>query len=432
MNNYVTFPKRDFEKSVTFMSERLIYSEIERTKNEMVTALAEMIKIKAISPKAGGEGEYDRAEHLMELIEKFGFDKVQRYDAPDEHAKKGIRPNIVAILNGKSNKKLWIISHIDTVPEGDASLWNTDPFMPVIKDNKIYGRGTEDNGQAVIASLYAIGILKKLNIEPEYTVGLAFVSDEETGSKYGVNYLLEQKIFHKNDLILVPDHGEKDGLFIEVAEKSVLWLKITTHGKQVHASTPEEGINAHRYAMNFALELDKLLHSEFNDKDDLFKPPYSTFEPTKKEPNVANVNTIPGKDVIYFDNRVLPHYNLDDIISFANELTKEYPDVQIEIEPIEKNQAPPGTDPNSEIVQLLKKVLKKIKGKEPHVGGIGGSTCAAEFRERGYSAAVWETIDRMAHQPNEYAVIDNLIEDAKVFALMATTPIEAEKKGENK
>jgi len=410
------------------MSERLIYSEIERTKNEMVTALAEMIKIKAIAPDSGGEGEYDRAEHLMDVIEKFNFDKVQRYDAPDERAKNGVRPNIVAILDGKSKRKLWIISHIDTVPEGDITLWNTDPFMPVIKDNKIYGRGAEDNGQAVIASLYAIGILKRLNIEPEYTVGLAFVSDEEVGSKYGIKYLLEQNIFHKKDLILVPDHGEKDGLFIEIAEKSVLWLKITTYGKQVHASTPEEGVNAHRYGMNFALELDKLLHSEFGEKDELFRPPYSTFEPTKKEPNVANVNTIPGRDVIYFDCRILPKYNLDDIISFANELTKEFPDVKIEIEPVEKHQAPPGTDPNSDIVKLLKKVIKKVKGKEAQVGGIGGGTCAAEFREKGYNAVVWETIEGTAHQPNEYAVIDNILEDAKVFALTATTPLEEEKK----
>ncbi|MEM2118682.1 MAG: M20/M25/M40 family metallo-hydrolase, partial [Candidatus Bathyarchaeia archaeon] len=53
------------------------------------------------------------------------------------------------------------------------------------------------------------------------------------------------------------------------------------------------------------------------------------------------------------------------------------------------------------------------------VGGIGGGTCAAFFRKIGIPAAVWCTHDEMAHQPNEYAKIENMVNDAKVFALLS-------------
>jgi succinyl-diaminopimelate desuccinylase len=54
----------------------------------------------------------------------------------------------------------------------------------------------------------------------------------------------------------------------------------------------------------------------------------------------------------------------------------------------------------------------------PRVGGIGGGTCAAILRNEGLPAAVWATIDETAHQPNEYVVIKNLIEDTKVYAYL--------------
>ena len=66
------------------------------------------------------------------------------------------------------------------MPEGDISLWQTDPFEPVIKEGKIYGRGSEDNGQSIVSSLFAAKAIAKLDLTPKYTLCLAFVSDEET------------------------------------------------------------------------------------------------------------------------------------------------------------------------------------------------------------------------------------------------------------
>ena len=409
-----------------------VSQEIEKLRDEMVNALVELIRIPAISPDYGYEGEYDKAQKLLEIIKDWPFDKVEVYNAPDERAKNGVRPNILAYYygeKGEESRRLWILAHLDVVPPGDLSKWMvTEPFKPVVKDGKIYGRGSEDNGQSLVAGLYAVKAMMNLGIRPKRTIILAFVSDEETGSKYGIEWLMREhpELFRKDDLVLVPDGGNEDGTFIEVAEKSILWMRIKVRGKQVHASMPEKGLNAHRIALDYAYHLDRLLHEKYNAEDELFDPPVSTFEPTMVRNPADSPNIAPGEHELVFDCRILPEYGLDEVLEDARKLAEEVkeryrkeslPEITLEI--IQRLDAPEPTDPNSEIVRLLKKALKDLRGKEAKVGGIGGGTFAAYFRKLGIPAVVWATLDELAHQPNEYAKIDNLVEDAKVMAALA-------------
>ncbi|ASJ03407.1 diaminopimelate aminotransferase [Thermococcus profundus] len=413
-----------------------VVREVGKLRDEMVNTLVELIKIPAISPDYGYEGEYDKAQKLLEIIKDWPFDKVEVYEAPDERAKNGVRPSILAYYYGQEGDKsprLWILTHIDVVPPGDLSKWTvTEPFKPLVKDGKVYGRGSEDNGQSLVASLYAVKAMMNLGIRPKRTVILAFVSDEETGSHYGVEWLVKNhpELFRKDDLVLVPDGGNEDGTFIEVAEKSILWFKLKVKGKQVHASMPDKGLNAHRVALDLAYNLDKLLHEKYDKRDELFDPPESTFEPTMVKNPADSPNIAPGEHEVVFDCRILPDYSLDDVLNDVKALAEEVkerhkkeingkvlPEVDIEI--LQRGDAAPPTDPNSEIVVLLREALKKLRGKEAVVGGIGGGTFAAFFRRLGIPAVVWATLDEMAHQPNEYAKIDNMVEDAKVMAALA-------------
>jgi succinyl-diaminopimelate desuccinylase len=222
---------------------------------------------------------------------------------------------------------------------------------------------------------------------------------------------------------LVPDAGKQDGSEIEIAEKSVLWLKITTKGKQVHGSTPEKGLNARRVAMMLAIQLDEMLHSKYSAKDSLFDPQPSTFEPTKCDANVDNVNTVPGIDVQYFDCRVLPRYPLADVLkeidSVRVKLEKET-GAAIEVKPVQQEQSTEPTPMDSLIVVRLKAALKQLRGLDAKAIGIGGGTVGLYFRRKGIHTAVWSTLDDMAHQPNEYCKIENMINDAKVFVHVAT------------
>jgi succinyl-diaminopimelate desuccinylase len=175
--------------------------------------------------------------------------------------------------------------------------------------------------------------------------------------------------------------------------------------------------------MQVALALDKMLHEKYSLKDSLFDVPESTFEPTKKEKNVDAVNIIPGEDVLCFDCRILPNYDVDEVITEVNKIIAEFEKntrATIKLEILQKQVAPATDDGAAEIVTLLKKAIKDARGVDARVGGIGGGTCAAFFRERGIPAVVWSTIDEVAHQPNEYAKVENMVSDAKVFALLAT------------
>jgi succinyl-diaminopimelate desuccinylase len=275
----------------------------------------------------------------------------------------------------------------------------------------------------MIASIFAIEALKNLGIRPKRTVALAFVADEEQGSRYGIQHLIKQGLFNKDDLIVVPDGGNENGSFIEIAEKSALWFRVRTIGRQAHASRPDKGLNAHRVGMEYALALDKMLHEKYSLKDEYFDPPGSTFEPTKKDKNVDAVNIVPGEDITYFDCRVLPNYGIEETLNGIHGLAEEFEKktgATIKIEVSQKSVAPKPTDANSKIVNMLKEAIKQVRKVEPKVGGIGGGTCAAFFRKIGVPAVVWCTIDETAHQPNEYAKIENFVNDAKVFAVLAT------------
>lgn len=207
---------------------------------------------------------------------------------------------------------------------------------------------------------------------------------------------------------------------IEIAEKSMLWLKVVVEGKQCHASTPGAGINS-LVAASALITMIPGLHARFDHQDPLFDPPHSTFEPTKKEANVENINTIPGRDVFYVDCRVMPGYDLDEVLAtvkeFGNTVEREH-GVSIRYEIVQQEQAAPPTPADSEIVTRLMDRVRRVFGNQPKLQGIGGGTVAAYLRRAGHRAAVWSTLMHNAHQPNERSSISCSIKDAKVMAAM--------------
>ena len=395
-----------------------VLEAIEGLRGYAVELYRKLIPLKAIPPEFGGEGELRRAEALQEELEKLGF-RVERYDAPDDRVPGGRRPNLVVKL-GSGRPRLWIISHLDTVPEGDASLWKYPPYEATVEDDRVYGRGAEDNLQAVVSTMLLLKALRDTGVEPPTTLIAAFVADEEAGSRYGVRYLLERlNLFNSDDWILVPDFCSPDGSKIEVAEKHLLWVKVVVEGRQVHASVPHEGLNAHRLGMMLNLELDKVLHSRFTAYDEMFEPPASTFEPTRKEENVGNINTVPGRDVVYWDCRILPVYNIQEVEQAFRSTAYWFSAMtgaRVSVETVMRDAAGEPTPVSHPLVRGLAEAIREDRGVEARPVGIGGGTVARYFRKRGIAAVVWQTCDMKAHQPNEYARLSNVVADARVFA----------------
>ncbi len=401
-----------------------IDKHIDGLKTEAINLMKAIIPIKALGPLNDGQGEGEKAEFIKHYLRTSGFKDIRELPAPDPKAPGGMRPNVAASLAGRENTRtIWILTHLDVVPAGDLARWESDPFEAVVKDGKIYGRGSEDNHQSLVSSVIAARALIDLEMKPRYNLGLVMVADEETGSQFGLQYLVENhaEMFSEDDLIIVPDAGEPDGSMIVVAEKSIMWVRFQIHGKQIHASTPDKGINAFKAGARLVVALDEL-HTIYNARDDVFDIPYSTFEPTKKEANVPNVNTIPGDDVFYLDCRILPQYDIEAVMKTMREICDDIEHqfkVRIDISTEQKEQAAPATDKDAPVVQALRKAIKEVYQIEAQPMGIGGGTVAAIFRRAGFPAAVWSTIDDLAHQPNEYCVISNMINDAKVFAHVA-------------
>ncbi len=402
-------------------SMKKVYGLIDGYTDSMVELQTKMTAIPALGPENDGEGESEKAAFIEEWMQKeIGFDEILHFDAPDDRVPSGLRPNIAAIMKGASDKKrIWVMAHIDIVPPGDLNKWETDPYTVVRKDGRIYGRGTEDNQHGIVTPLFALKAIKESKLQLPYDVCIALVSDEETGSGYGIGYMLEKcDLFGKDDYIFVPDAGEPDGAMIEVAEKSIYWLKVETKGKQCHASTPEAGLNAHYVAAHLITRLHRL-HEIFDRRDEVFDPPISTFEATKKEANVPNINTIPGDDVFYLDMRILPGISLDDvdkaIRGIADEVEKEF-GVKISASPVQKEEAAPATPVDAPVVKSLSAAIKDIYGIEAKPMGIGGGTVAAFFRRNGFNAVVWSRIEDTCHQPNEYTTLEGMTGDTKIFA----------------
>ena len=249
---------------------------------------------------------------------------------------------------------------------------------------------------------------------------LYVVADEETGNKLGIEYLLDNHdIFKPDDIIVVPDGGEPDGSAIEVAEKGIVWVKCMVKGKSTHGSTPERGVNAHLAAAHLIVKLDEILPRRFDKRNDVFDPPESTFAVTKIEPGVPNVNTIPGDHTFYLDCRVMPDYDLSQVIEAVKGSASEVDQARgttTEVTTVQRMDAAPPTPNDAPVVGALQRAIKAVYGIEARPMGIGGGTVAACIRRKGFSAAVWARMDETMHGPNEYCIIDNLIGDAKVFA----------------
>ncbi len=389
-------------------------------RGRMIDLQKKLAACQALAPESGGDGEFEKCLLLEKELAALGLPSGERFDAPDSRVSAGFRPNLVVTIPGRRSEAVWIMTHLDVVPPGDLSKWDSNPWTVVEKDGKLFGRGVEDNQQGLVSSVFAALAFVENGIVPDYTIKLLFVADEEVGSTYGIRFLLKNyRLFGAEDLILIPDGGDPAGDAMEIAEKNILWLRITTRGVQTHASRPDQGVNAHLAGCALALELNAL-EQHFNARDTLFEPDRSTIQPTRKEANVPNVNTIPGEDVFYLDCRILPRYSLADVldeISRAAKRIEERYRVSISWR-IDQQIESKATPKDAPVVLALARAIELVYGATARPIGVGGGTVAAELRNNGYNAVVWSRMDETAHQPNEYCVLDYLCGDAAVMAAL--------------
>ena len=199
--------------------------------------LSNLIQIKSVNPP-GGETEV--AKYLKNLFDEYQIPNEIIESSPG-------RGSFFAYL-GEGERSLLYASHIDVVPVSDD--WRFAPFSGEIKDGFVYGRGTLDCKGLAAAEAYAM-IQLASNAKLNGRLIFAATADEETGSKFGVEYLVEN---HKDKLMadFAVNEGGREPLkigdktchFPQIGEKGVCWMKLKTKGVSAHGSLPMFGDNA--------------------------------------------------------------------------------------------------------------------------------------------------------------------------------------------
>jgi len=236
--------------------------------------------------------ELEAASFLAERLADLGIKStIDRLD--------GVRANAVCILEGGSaGPTLLFNSHLDTVPVGERDKWQVEPLGGLIRDGRLYGRGSADAKGSIAAMAASLKAL--LNVQDRICgkVVLAAVADEEVSS-IGTKALLSK--YGKFDFAVV---GEPTGLRVCTAHKGRLEVKVRVKGKPAHASMPQEGINAIIAAVSYCNEIEQMAESlsRGNGHPLLGKPTVAvTMISGGIKPNV-----IPDECVLIIDRRLIP------------------------------------------------------------------------------------------------------------------------------
>ncbi len=186
---------------------------------DAIDMLKEMISIPSISRE-----ENNVADRLETRLRSFGL-SVERSGN-----------NLWCIAPGYDNSKptLLLNSHIDTVKA--AQGWTFDPFSPTEEENRIYGLGSNDAGASVVSLTAAFRYLS--NIPQAYNLILLLSCEEEVSGKNGIEAALTH--LPKISAAIV---GEPTGMHPAIAEKGLMVLDCTAHGRSGHAAR-NEGVNA--------------------------------------------------------------------------------------------------------------------------------------------------------------------------------------------
>ena len=187
---------------------------------------------------------YEATELLKKLIripsisreEGLCADLIENYIAENGYTVSRLKNNVWTIASGFDGNRptLLLNSHIDTVKPVDG--WTFDPFIPTEKDGKIYGLGSNDAGASVVALLHTFFLLSQEN-QP-YNLIFSATAEEELSGKDGIELVLKE--LPKIDFAIV---GEPTNMQLAVAEKGLMVLDCTAHGKAGHAAR-NEGENA--------------------------------------------------------------------------------------------------------------------------------------------------------------------------------------------
>ncbi|MEC0494772.1 peptidase [Bacillus glycinifermentans] len=332
-------------------------------------------------------------------------------------------PNIVARKRGTGGGKSLILNgHIDVVPEGSKKDWDTGPFQPVVKQGRIYGRGTTDMKGGSTALLMAMEAIEKCGIRLKGDLFFQSVVDEECG---GAGTLAAVTRGYRADGALIP---EPTNMKLFIKQQGSMWFRITVKGLSAHGGTRYEGVSAIEKSMiviESIRQLEKVRNKRITD------PLYENIP----IPVPINIGTIKGgtwpssvADTVMIEGRcgIAPSESPEDVqseleswlkdLEYQDEWFKHYP---AELEWFGAMWLPNDLTGDDELATTLKSAYQTITGEQPIVEASPWATDGGVLSHAGNTPVIvfgpGET--KLAHQANEYIEKDALIKAAKIISL---------------
>lgn len=349
--------------------------------------------------------ELEAASFLAERLADLGIKStVDRLD--------GVRANAVCILEGsRAGPTLLFNSHLDTVPVGDRDKWQVEPLGGLIRNGRLYGRGSADAKGSVAAMAASLKALLNVQERIGGKVVLAAVADEEV-SGIGTKALLSK--YGKFDFAIV---GEPTGLKVCTAHKGRLEIKVRVKGKPAHASMPQEGINAILAATSYCNEVERMADSLSRVNRHLLvgKP---TVAVTMISGGVKS-NVIPDECVVVIDRRLIPGEDPEVVkASFekvASKVMSERHGTEFSVSIVQYHRATEVSASEPVVRASLNAVLKVAKVKaEPF--GFPAYTDLGWIVATGTPGVVLGPGElSQAHSYNESVPIDELEAAAKIY-----------------
>lgn len=415
------------------MTDRL-FQRIDEARDDLIALTQDLIKIPTLNPP--GAHYADICDYLDRRLSASGFKTslVRAEGAPgdsDQHP----RWNLIARHDGtRTGDCVHFNSHTDVVEVGHG--WTRDPFGGEVADDKIYGRGACDMKGGLASSIIAAEAF--IAEHPDYAgaIEISGTADEESGGYGGVAYLAERGWFDPDRVqhVIIPEPLNKDRICL--GHRGGWWAEIETKGEIAHGSMPFLGDCAVRHmgAVLRAFE------------DTLFPAMAARWTempvvPEGARQSTMNINSIHGGQPeqaadytglpahcvpdscrIIIDRRFLMEEPVEEVrqevIDILDDLKARRENFDYEITEINR-VIPSMTDKTAPVVTTVHKAIRDVLGEPPSYVASPGSYDQKHIDRIGklknciaYGPGVLE----LAHKPDEWIGITDMLDSAKVMA----------------
>ncbi|MEE9455352.1 MAG: acetylornithine deacetylase/succinyl-diaminopimelate desuccinylase family protein [Paracoccaceae bacterium] len=410
-------------------------ARIDGARDDLIALTQDLIRIPTLNPP--GHNYLEICEYLAKRLGARGFEveMIRAFGTPGD-SDKYPRWNVVARRDGAGKGDcVHFNSHIDVVEVGQG--WSFDPFGAELKDGKIYGRGACDMKGGLATSIIAVEAF--IDTWPNYAgaIEISGTADEETGGFGGVAYLAEKGFFAPERVqhVIIPEPLNKDRVCL--GHRGVWWAEIETHGHIAHGSMPFLGDCAVRHMGAVVAEMEATLFPALAQKRTEMP-----VVPAGAKQSTLNINSIHGGEPVQddafdglpapcvpdsckmiIDRRFLLEENIEDVrqemCDILDKVQGARPKFSYDIRNLHEVQ-PSMTPKDAPVVATISNAITQVLDKAPeyvvspgtydqkHIDRIGRmKNCIA------YGPGILD----LAHQPDEYIAVQDMIDSAKVMGL---------------